>query len=120
MFDLGGGHLAVVVMVQIAVDAAFVAAIGNIELNSHRNIEAQGLRLQLHHQLAHRTPPADGAVTIGCSDTSRIPWLASSRARISASCSASCGATSNSGQILCLTISSSGVAPSAACQMMVA
>ena len=35
--DFGGGHLAVVVVIEIAVDAALVAAVGEIELHRERN-----------------------------------------------------------------------------------
>src|SRR5208337_4513051 len=55
----------------------------------------------------------------GLSETTRIPCSASSRTKASASLRASVGSTSNSGQIFCATMSSSEVAPSAACQIIV-
>jgi hypothetical protein len=36
-FDLGRGHLAVVIVVEVTVDAAFIAAVSEVELNAQGN-----------------------------------------------------------------------------------
>ena len=41
VLDFGGGHLAVIVVIEIAMDAAFVAAVGEVELDAERNIAGQ-------------------------------------------------------------------------------
>src|SRR5579864_4919956 len=116
MFDLHRCHLAMICVVEITMNTPFIAAIGQIELHAERDIPCQRLLSHLFEQSAHFDSPR----TMGCSDICRIPWLARSRAKVSASRSASSGSISNSEQIFCCTISSRGVAPSAACHRMVA
>ena len=38
MLDLGSRHLAVIIVIEIAVDAPLVAAIGQVELNTERDV----------------------------------------------------------------------------------
>src|ERR1700752_3642371 len=97
MFDLRRRHLAMIFMVEITMNTPFVAAIGQIELHAERGIPCQRLLSHLLEQSAHFESPR----TIGSSDISRIPWLARSRAKVSASRSASPGSISNSAQIFC-------------------
>src|SRR6202008_123371 len=119
--DFRRGHLAVIVVIEITMNAPFVASIGQVDLNAERNVKPQRLRGYLFEKAAHRgSPGGEFRCGIGCSETCRISWLASSRARVSASCSASARSTSNSGQMRRSTISSSGVAPSADCHRIVA
>jgi hypothetical protein len=121
VLDLRGGHLAMVVVIEIAVHTALVAAVGQIELDAERDVQLQRLIRHLLQQSAHRDSPAPGLRGgIGSSEICRISWLANSRARDSASCNASAGSTSNSRQMRSSTISSSGVVPSADCHKMVA
>src|SRR5208282_1106329 len=122
MFDLRRRHLAVIVVIEITMDAALVAAISQVDLNAERDIPGQRFVRHLLHELAHRASPAGGfrLVSIGVSESCMISWRANSRARFSASCRATPGSTSNSGQMRRATISSSGVVPSADCQRMVA
>src|ERR1700729_3127283 len=107
-----------VVMIEIAVHAALVAAVGEVQLGTQRNAEGERFGAQFLHQAAHRDSPAGGFAAfgfsemIGVSGTSQMACAASSRARVSASCNAAAGSTSYSGQIRRSTISSRGVAPS--------
>src|SRR5579862_1656477 len=108
-------------MIEITMDTALVTAVGQIELHAERDILGQRLLGQFLEQSAHRfSPDAGFFAMMGASEICRISWLASSRARHSASARASVGATSNSVQMFFSTISSSGVAPSADCQRIVA
>ena len=66
--DLGRGHLAVVVVVKIAVHAAFVAAIGDIEMNGDGDAKVEGFLTGFDHQ-AH----AEAWGAKGRSETSRMP-----------------------------------------------
>src|ERR1700733_10018196 len=129
MFDFDGGHLAVVIVVEVAVDAVLVAAVGEIKLHAERNAQPQRPVAHFLHQHAHlclcrssgdcASTGASG-LAIGSSEISKMPCWARSLASTSASRMASSGCTSNSEQMRRLTISWSGVAPSAACQRMVA
>src|SRR3954469_9415854 len=95
VLDLRCGHLAVILMVEIAMNASLVTAVSQIHLHAERDILRQGLLGHLLQQSTHRdSPPAGFSGTIGCSDIRRIPWPASSRARVSASRSASDASTS--------------------------
>src|SRR5215831_2312329 len=116
MLDLRSCHLAMILMVEITMHTPLIAPIGQIELHAERDVPRQCLPGHLLEQSAHFDFPR----AIGCSDICRIPWLARSRASVSASCSASAASTWYSVQIFCCTICSSGVVPSAACQRMVA
>src|SRR5271170_4761891 len=118
--DLGSRHLAVIVVIQIAVDAALVATIGDVEV--HADGDAQPQRLLVHlRQKAHAASGGEAAeFVMGCSDTRRIPCCESSLTNCSTSCPAWSGSTSNSGQILLATISDNEVRPSAACHITVA
>src|SRR5579863_5133012 len=64
VFDLGSGHLAMIVVIQIAVDATFVTTISNVEMNAERNAEDQRLLIHLR-QKAHRTSGAGGELAMG-------------------------------------------------------
>src|SRR5579862_79847 len=116
--DLRGGHFTVVVVIQIAVYTSLVAAIGQIQLHGQRYAQPERPGTHLPHQRTHVC--SLGGVpgsAMGESETTRIPWLARSLTNSSASCSAAAGSTSNSAQMRCSTICSSGVTPSAACQI---
>lgn len=54
VLDFGGGHLAVVVVIEIAVHALLVAAVGEIELHAERNAQLQCPVAHLLQQRAHR------------------------------------------------------------------
>ena len=43
ILDLGGGHLAMIVVIEIAVHAALVAAVGQIELRAERDVQLRAL-----------------------------------------------------------------------------
>src|SRR5579871_1383747 len=116
--DLCQRHLAVIIVVQITMHAALVAAIGDIQLDAERDIQPQCLRCHLLHEAAHRESPADSE--IGASESCRISCPASCWARETASCNATAGSTSNSRQMQVSTITSRGVVPSAACHSRVA
>jgi hypothetical protein len=56
--DLKRRHLSVVMMVEITMHAALVAAVSKIELNVEGDVEPMGLRRDLLHQAAHGRDPA--------------------------------------------------------------
>jgi hypothetical protein len=58
--ELRRGHLAKVVMIEIAGHAAFVAAVGQIELDAERDAQLQSFIGHLLQQSAHRDSPALG------------------------------------------------------------
>jgi hypothetical protein len=73
LLDFGGGHLAVIVMVQIAVNAAFIAAVGDIEMNIHGHTQIQGpLAHFLHQGHAASIGAAEQALN-GISETIKMP-----------------------------------------------
>ena len=47
--DFRGGHLSVIVVVEVAMDAALVAAIGQIQLHAERNVQFEGLGGHFRH-----------------------------------------------------------------------
>src|SRR5271165_5350154 len=97
MLDFRRSHLAVIVVVEIAVNAALVTPVSQVNLHGQRDTQGHRLLGHLLHKVAHRaTPEAAFRGGIGSSETCRISWLASSRARASASCKATAGSTSNS------------------------
>ena len=51
--DLRRGHLAVIVVVEITMNALFVAAIGQVQLHAERNPQSKRLGAHLLHQGAH-------------------------------------------------------------------
>ena len=60
IFDLGGGHLAVIIVIQIAMNAAFVTAIRDVEMDPQGNSQFEGALVHLLHQAhAASTGPAD-------------------------------------------------------------
>ena len=71
VFDLGRGHLAVVVVIQIAVNATLVATVGDVEMHADRDAEPQRLLIHLR-QKAHRAS-GGGGEGMGCSETRRMP-----------------------------------------------
>src|ERR1700731_1112456 len=119
VFDFGRGHLAVIVVIEVAVDAAFVAPISNVQMHAERNAEAERLLIHLR-QKAHRATAAGGESMMGCADMVRMPCWQRSSTNCSASRLAWSGSTSNSGQIWPFTMLDNGVRPSAACQINVA
>ena len=76
--DLGGGHLAVIVMIQIAVNAAFVAAVSDIEMNRHGHAQIQGPLAHFLHQAHAASVGAAEEALSGISETIKMPWLESS------------------------------------------
>src|SRR5205085_9760038 len=89
--DLGGGQFALVLVVEVAVDATFVAAVREVQMRAQGNAQFQGADSHLLHQ-AHGvdSPPA------GWSDSLRMPCSASSDTSTRASASAVSGSTSTS------------------------
>ena len=57
MLDLGRGHLPVIVMIEIAVHAALVAAVSEVELHAERNVARQRFFGHLLQKSDHRDPP---------------------------------------------------------------
>src|ERR1700722_13717190 len=53
IFDLRRSHLAMIVMIEITMDATLIAAVSQIKLYTQRNAEAQSLRAHLLHQVGH-------------------------------------------------------------------
>src|SRR5271169_5961005 len=83
VLDFCRGHLAVVVMIEIAMHAALIAAIGQVELNAERNVRLQRLSGHFLQESAHRASPAAGfRWGMGSSEIWMMSWLASSRARV--------------------------------------
>ena len=117
--DLRGCHFPVIVVIEIAVDAALVAAIGDVEMHADRDAQLQGFLIHLIHQAHSASVGLADGLSIGSSEISRIPWRDNSSTNCSVSRRAESGSTSNSRQTFS-TISASEVWPSAACQMMVA
>ena len=125
--DFPGRHLPMILMIEITMPAALVAAVSDVHMNAQRHSVHQRLVVHLMQQ-AHRLPGSpdrslDGTgatVPNGSSETSKIPWAASSRTNWFASAEASSEVTLNCGQTSRVTISSSGVTPSAACQITLA
>src|ERR1700722_6655857 len=60
LLDLRRGHLANVVMIEIAGHAALLAAVGQIELDAERDAQLQSFIGHLLQQSAHRDSPALG------------------------------------------------------------
>src|SRR5579884_3503529 len=118
MFDFGGSHLAEVIVVKVAVNAAFVAAVGDVQMNAEGHSQGESLVIHVRHE-AHCAAPEASAL-MGWSDTRSIPCCESSRTNCSASVRAVSGSISNSAQTLFSIMRESGVWPSAACQMAVA
>src|SRR5437879_7660696 len=87
VLDLGGGHLAVVVVIEIAVNALLVAAVGKIEVRAERH--AQPLRPFPHllHKRAHGRSCsfAGGIFAMGSSEINKMPCLPRSPASASPS-----------------------------------
>src|SRR5215470_2288509 len=104
--NLRSGHLAVIVMVKVAVNAALVATVGHVKVHAEWHPRIQRPLSDLFHQV-HRGPPLTGfaGAMIGSPETSIMPWPAKSFTKLSASRAASSGSTSNCAQIFCSTIS---------------
>jgi hypothetical protein len=83
-------------MIQIAMDAAVFAPTGKIQLHAQRDIQFErlgnGFRVQSVHELTFGE--ASGR-SIGLSERSRSPYLASCSMKTSASFSATSSAVSN-------------------------
>src|ERR1035437_4526517 len=114
--DFRRRHLAMIVMVQVAMHAALIAAVGDIEVNAERQAQLQCFLIHIS-QKAHRLSGDAEESISGLSDTSRMPCWESSSAKRSAPRCACSGSTSNSWQILPTRVSDRGVLPSAACQI---
>ena len=69
---LCGGHLAVIVVVQVTVDAAFVAAVGHVQMDVDGNAQFHCFIVHLLHQ-THRGVPTGTGFSMGASETSRMP-----------------------------------------------
>src|SRR5271156_4048693 len=115
VFDLFVAHFAQVIVIEVAMDAALVAAPGNVEVNAERDAELDRLGVEVLEDSAHaRSCP------MGWSASRRIPSCASCSTSSTASRYAVSASISNSDTRARATISRSGVAPSAALQMSVA
>src|SRR5437868_10894309 len=104
-------------MIKIAVHAALIAAVGHVHVHADGNTQVERALVHLRHE-AHRTTPI--GLSIGRSETIRIPCVESCATNSSASRIASAWLTSNSWQTLFAMMLSSGVRPSADCQMVAA
>src|SRR6202000_238010 len=109
----GGGHFAVAIVLEIAVFAALVAAIGDVEMDGERHAALESFAIEIGDK-AH----CDSfLLSAGSEERWRMPSEARLETRDSASRQAVSSSTSNSGQILFSTISRREVFPSAAFQM---
>src|SRR5205807_5054128 len=110
-----------IVMVEVAVHAALVAAVGDVQVHTDGDPQRQGFLIHLRQQ-SHSSSGggAEDGLRIGCSDTRRMPCCQSLSTNCTASRVATPGSISNSSQILPATISDNGVRPSAACHIAVA
>src|SRR5450759_496405 len=115
VLDFCGRHLAVVVVIEITMHAALVAAICNIHVHGDGDAQVKCFLAYFTHQ-AHR----GASEPSGWSETRRIPSPESSATNCSASAWACSGSTSNCSQTWSRTISRRGVWPSAAWKMTVA
>src|SRR5262249_25651600 len=102
-----------VVMIQVTMDATFVAAIREVEMHAPRDVQIQ----RPLHDALHECAAAHRASAIGFSATYRMPCAANARTKSLASANASSAVTSNARQIFSSTIVRNGVLPSAACQI---
>jgi hypothetical protein len=120
VLDFGGSHFAVIVVIEIAMNAALVTPIGDIDVHGQRDAQRHGFLVHFHKQ-AHRVSALPGFNSwMGRSETSRTPCSDSWLTNCSASRRATSGSISNSPHTRRSTISESGVFPSAACQITVA
>src|SRR5208283_5296759 len=100
--DFDGRHLAVVVMIEITMHAALVAAIGDVNVHGDGHAQVKCLLAHFAHQ-AHqgaswfvsRFVSRFVSDDTGWLETRRIPWLESSGTNSSASACACTGSTSN-------------------------
>src|SRR5437660_7835056 len=117
-------------MVQITMYAALVAAIRQVHVHADGHSQVERALIDAGHH-AHCAPPVGVPsnsgfellgwwISIGWSETVRMPCPESWVTNSSASRMASLSLTSNCSQILLLTMASSGVRPSADCQMAAA
>src|SRR5260370_32532966 len=73
VFDLGGAHFAVIVVIQIAVNATFVATVSYVQMDGERNSQFHSPLIHLLHEThAVSLDPVDGS-SIGRSETSKMP-----------------------------------------------
>src|ERR1019366_5306784 len=80
ILDLGRGHFAVIVMIQIAMDAALVTAISQVQVSVQRNAMLQRRSAHLGQQGTHGVSSLRGLEAIGWSETSRMPsWARPSK-----------------------------------------
>src|SRR5581483_11409879 len=69
--DFPGGHLSMIVVVEVAVHASLVAAIGDIQMNSQGDTKLQGA-------LVHLLQQGHAASSMGESESTRMPCFESS------------------------------------------
>ena len=94
VLDFGGGQLAVIVVIEIAVHAALVAAVGEIELHRQRHAVLERAVPDLLHQDAHAVACRDDGASpsvIGRSEVRSTPSAASAARSSDASRSAVSG-----------------------------
>ena len=112
--DLARRHLAVIVVIEVAVDAPLVAPVGEIEVHGQRNAVRERPIPDPLHEVAHHTIPSarpsapSSASTMASAEVRRMPWLDSSLTNSSTSRAALSPSTSNSRQITSATIACSG------------
>ncbi len=114
--DFRRRHLAMIVVIEVAMHAALIAAVGDIEVNADGQTQVQRFLIHLGEKAHWRSGEPEESSRGWC-DTSRMPCCESSSTKRSAPRCACSRSTSNSWQILPATISDSGVRPSAACQI---
>ena len=93
VLDFRRGHLTVVLVIEIAVNTLLIATVSEINLRAEGNAQPQRPLAHLLHQGAHgcccsctgAPVLAIGCSEIGCSEIRRMPCLAKSWARDSAS-----------------------------------
>src|ERR1700674_342281 len=73
VFDLGRRHLAMVVVIHIAVNATLVATIGDVKMHTDRNAEPQRLLIHLREKAHAASGGEAGEFVMGCADTMRMP-----------------------------------------------
>src|SRR5581483_6145590 len=83
--DLGGRHLAMIIVIEVAMHAALIAAVRNIQMHGDRYAVLDGTLAHFGHKAHGASPSSAAELRIGWSDAFRTPCLESSLTNCSAS-----------------------------------
>src|ERR1043166_7001354 len=112
--DFGQRHFAAVVVIEVAMHAPLVAAVGDVKMRAQRHAKIErALRGFLKNRGAH----AASSLFMGDSETRKTPAAASSVTNASASAKAVAGSISKTERTFSSTILRNGVLPSAPSQI---